>query len=361
MKLVNKGSYEINLFRDGIKVDRNLLKFRNLEKALDTVKINSNDKINEKGVSLEFKVITDPDEITPDEYVFLKEDEKNNVLSSLSRLKNIKDFLRQNDSSLFNLRISKYLLDLIKTNRFAALSDSNNNIVFRNSIQIVGGDDESKKKKSIFKKIESFFRRKIDEISRNRSNEEFILDVLDLFDQVKFISNNNEKEFIDRTSSYMALIKKADILHQEAQKEKLLIELVNHIYESVISVSGFNHYITFDDLVKLQKKCSKQLDLDYIKNFTRVIPDEVVSKKIIADSLQVFDNYVVLHYDPEGKAFSWTEEEKERAKDPVLFGVISGSDKLYYIGSWIDDYCDLTWDKIVEKIGEDKTLFEENK
>lgn len=37
----------------------------------------------------------------------------------------------------------------------------------------------------------------------------------------------------------------------------------------------------------------------------------------------------------------------------VLF---KDSDKLYYIDSWIDDLCDLTWDQVVEKLSEDKTL-----
>ena len=35
---------------------------------------------------------------------------------------------------------------------------------------------------------------------------------------------------------------------------------------------------------------------------------------------------------------------------------IKDSDKLYYIDSWIDDLCDLTWDQVVEKLSEDKTL-----
>ena len=355
MRLVNKGSYEINLFKDGIVVDRSLLKFQNVENSLKTVKIGSKEA-EEKGVALEFKVATDPDEVTPDEYVFLGEEEKKNVLTSLTKMKNIKDFLGHENSSLFNIKISKYLLGLIKSNnhiggRFASSSDINN-MNFQFSIE-GGYSGDSKKGISIFKKLKNFINKKKEQ---TKEKDEFTLDVLDLFDQVKFISSNNEKEFIDRTTSYMSLIKKAETLHQTAQREKLLVELVNHIYESVISVSGFNHYITFEDLVRLQKKCPKQLDLDYIKNFTRVIPDDIVAKKIIADNLQVFDNYVVLHYDPEGKAFSWTKEEKERAKDPVLFGVISGSTKLYYIGSWIDDYCDLTWDKIVEKLGEDKEL-----
>ena len=51
-----------------------------------------------------------------------------------------------------------------------------------------------------------------------------------------------------------------------------------------------------------------------------------------------------------------TEEEKRIKKDPILFGVIYGSNKLYYIADWVDEYCDLTWDQVVEKLEKDKTL-----
>lgn len=185
------------------------------------------------------------------------------------------------------------------------------------------------------------------------------INVIELFDQVKILAEK-EKEFKERTEAYMSLIHKATVLNQQAQLEKLISELVIHIYESVLAVSGINHYITMSDLVTLQKKCEKQLDIDYIKNFTRVIPDSVAEKKVLADNLQVFDNYVILYYDPTGKSFSLTEyekaEEERIKKDPILFGVIKDSDKLYYIDSWIDDLCDLTWDQVVEKLSEDKTL-----
>lgn len=59
----------------------------------------------------------------------------------------------------------------------------------------------------------------------------------------------------------------------------------------------------------------KQLDIDYIKNFTRVIPDSVAEKKVLADNLQVFDNYVILYYDPTGKSFSLTEYEKLKRRE----------------------------------------------
>lgn len=42
-------------------------------------------------------------------------------------------------------------------------------------------------------------------------------------------------------------------------------------------------------------------------------------------------------------------------KDPILFGVIRNSDKLYYIADWVDEYCDLTLEKMFETL-QDKVL-----
>jgi len=45
-----------------------------------------------------------------------------------------------------------------------------------------------------------------------------------------------------------------------------------------------------------------------------------------------------------------TEAEKERAKDPILFGVMRASRNLYFIGDWKDEQCDLQLSDIVEKL-----------
>ena len=95
--------------------------------------------------------------------------------------------------------------------------------------------------------------------------------------------------------------------------------------------------------------------LDYIKNFTRVIPSDVQKEKKKADKLKVFDNYVILHYDPLKKNVAPTAKEKEadrkKKADPILFGVIAESHDLYYITDWVDDTCDLTLDEFVKVMG----------
>lgn len=39
-------------------------------------------------------------------------------------------------------------------------------------------------------------------------------------------------------------------------------------------------------------------------------------------------------------------------KDPILFGVMEHSRKLYYIGDWKDEYCDLTLEDMFTSLGE---------
>ena len=47
-----------------------------------------------------------------------------------------------------------------------------------------------------------------------------------------------------------------------------------------------------------------------------------------------------------------TKKEKEIKKDPILFGVIKKSRKLYYVADWKDEVCDLTLDKMFSELGE---------
>ena len=107
-------------------------------------------------------------------------------------------------------------------------------------------------------------------------------------------------------------------------------------------------------MVSFVKNCEKGIKLDYIKNFTRPLPQTVVDKINKLNELEVFDNYVVLYYDPEGKVYKETAREEAKRKDPIIFGVIAGSTKLYYVDDWVDEYCDLTLEKFIDAIGVSK-------
>jgi hypothetical protein len=117
--------------------------------------------------------------------------------------------------------------------------------------------------------------------------------------------------------------------------------------------SNFKTCIKEDQIVTFYKESEKGLRLHYVKNFTRMIPEQVVKLKEKADNLMVFDNYVVLYYDKDAKTFKETQAEFMKRKDPILFGVIRNSRKLYYIADWVDEFCDLTLNDLINKFGND--------
>ena len=88
-----------------------------------------------------------------------------------------------------------------------------------------------------------------------------------------------------------------------------------------------------------------------LKNYDREIPDDILD--VVMDTKDIFDEYFIVFTDYTGEVRSKVEAEK-RDKDPILFGniFIDGmvSPKMYFLGDWIDEFCDLTLDKMIEEI-----------
>ena len=183
-------------------------------------------------------------------------------------------------------------------------------------------------------------------------------DVVKYFADVHMASKENSDKYVNRLSEYINCIGLAEATGQIALKEKLFGQLVINKYESILYANGYDKLITEDVMVKLTKKAPKALSLTYIANYTRTIPLDIIKKKLELDTLEIFDNYVILHYDPNGKSYAQTVKERrkevEKAKDPILFGVIAGSDKLYYIGDWEDEYCNLRLENVVDIVGQEE-------
>ncbi len=161
----------------------------------------------------------------------------------------------------------------------------------------------------------------------------------------------------ERAAGYEKAIVQAQSSGQTALLEKLKEGLETNRNESQLIAIDSRKFLTEGDLVRFVKMINKGLRLDWVSNFTRIIPQEVIERKIQMDELGIFDNYAVLHYDPEMK--SWSETQAEKAKriqaerDPILFGLMSGSRKLYYVGDWVDEQCDLTLEQIADFLGAD--------
>lgn len=153
---------------------------------------------------------------------------------------------------------------------------------------------------------------------------------------------------------YIDAVKDASANGQVALKE-LLISKKDVIISELALLKSKNKvkYVSESDVVKFYEKTRKTgkcLKLSWIKNYVRVIPPEVILLKKEFDELRIFDNYVVLHFDKNNDSTNMTEKEIIKAKDPILFGVIKGSRKLYFVGDWIDEYCNLTLDNFIKEL-----------
>ena len=124
--------------------------------------------------------------------------------------------------------------------------------------------------------------------------------------------------------------------------EKYVTDAENKLYKA-----GIKQYQTEDSLIAFIKKCKQGLCFTEIEYFERVIPDNVIDAIEKADALEVFDNYYILYYDA-AKAKNIYAGGYTIEKDPIVFGVIRGTKKLYYIADWIDEYCNLTYADILK-------------
>lgn len=112
-------------------------------------------------------------------------------------------------------------------------------------------------------------------------------------------------------------------------------------------------YVTAEQLIKLTHTLGinkSNLTLTYLDNYSRIIPKDAASKiknaldLTLENGVHVFDNVVILSLNHKG-----VSELTEKEKDPIAFGVIEKSDKLYFIADWIDEYCSLTLESLIEE------------
>ena len=211
------------------------------------------------------------------------------------------------------------------------------------------GLSESEDKMGFLSRMVSMFRRK-----KKKSTVDKKFNIIEFFSDIHAcIDDENIGRYTDRVKELLEYIAYADSIGQKALKEKLINEIIINKYESILYAAGMYKAVTEEAVINLADKAPKPVSIDYIENYVRNIPISVANEKQKADRLMVFDNYCVLHYDPNGTNTKLTKEQEAAKRDPILFGLIHGSKKLYFVADWVDEYCDLTFDEMTKIIGSD--------
>lgn len=141
---------------------------------------------------------------------------------------------------------------------------------------------------------------------------------------------------------------------QTALGEKMMREILRETRESMLYAKGIKHFVELEDVRKFKNKIRNgHISDTKFEKYTRVIPKDVLEKKKKVEDL--FDGYVIYHYWNENQddVSKMTAQERADMRDPILFGVIKESERLYFIADWEDEYCDLTFEEMIDVIGKD--------
>ena len=137
----------------------------------------------------------------------------------------------------------------------------------------------------------------------------------------------------------------AKIVYSKCKALEKEVELMDHGITTFINRDIIDKYI--DDVAD---DCVVVIEL---RNYERNIPDDIIDK--VADTKEIFDDFYIVFTDYTGEKRAKVAKER-RDKDPILFGNIfedgKPSKKMYFIGDWVDEYCDLTLDKMMNALKE---------
>lgn len=175
------------------------------------------------------------------------------------------------------------------------------------------------------------------------------------FDNVKERKQHVTDEDLNRIyDNCLELLNKYKITGQVKAMRKLLFHLDGIEKEREIIKLGIDTFIYRSDIEdyidNVAKDVVKVIDLE---SYERDIPDEIVD--VIEKVKPYFDNLYVIFTDYTHKVERQIEKEN-RVKDPILFGVFQNEEtrtvieRFYYLGDWVDEYCDLTLDKMVDEM-----------
>ena len=175
------------------------------------------------------------------------------------------------------------------------------------------------------------------------------------FDIVKERKNTiTDKQLSKVYDNCLELLNKYKITGQTKGIKKLIFHLECIDKEREIVKMGINTFIYRDDIEEYIDDIAKDtVKIIELENYEREIPDDIV--EVISKVKDKFDKLYVLFTDYTGKVERQIEKER-REKDPILFGTFQDEstrsviDRFYYLGDWVDEYCDLTLDKMVNEV-----------
>lgn len=123
-------------------------------------------------------------------------------------------------------------------------------------------------------------------------------------------------------------------------------------------------YLTEEQAVEFITKAERGVQVEFLRYYPEIIPNDVAAKMSACNLAMLFDNYVVMYYSKDAKPVRLLEEEideeeRHKRRDPILFGTIRGDRNLYFVADWVYKDDDLTLATVEKAIGTLPTLKDE--
>ena len=180
------------------------------------------------------------------------------------------------------------------------------------------------------------------------------------FDYVKNMKKDIEDENLQVVAdNCLALLKKTKVTGQTSAAKKIVEQYELIMRELKAASFGFKTICYRSDIEKFITTVeNKSVKIIELSKYPREVDDSVIDKLIIARENELFDEYYVLFTD-----YTMKETKKiakhRRDKDPILFGAFTFEpsnstnripyERMFYIGDWVDEYCDLTLEEMLKQ------------
>lgn len=161
-----------------------------------------------------------------------------------------------------------------------------------------------------------------------------------------------------RLAKLNVLIRGTELTGQTGLYESLCIQLSGIVREQEAAAIGCNKKILRSTVEMFIRKIEGRNVLQgTLEEFPRPIPADIATRIAEVRSANVFDRFELVYIDYTGETVKATAT-KIREKDPILFGIIEAlPEYLYPVVDWVDEYCDITLDKIIETIRAEDSEF----
>lgn len=188
-------------------------------------------------------------------------------------------------------------------------------------------------------------------------NEVELLSPTEYFETIKEKQQDfemGEKE-LKVYNNAVSMLEKAIAIGQVELAKNLMFQIKTLNKEMELVKLGKNSYITREDISKYIENTEREhLALVQLKDYPREIPNDVYKEFVPVKDL--FDDFYVLFTDYTGEIRKELKnDQEEKDKDPILFGIFKDRscnkihERFYVVGSWEDEYCDLTLERFLEE------------